>query len=128
MKDFSEWNIQKGVIHHDDEHKWCNERDIWWCKLGINIGYEQDGKGEDSLRPVLVIKKFNKFVCLVVPLSTKKKKGIYYVEFSNRHLHPVVAIISQLRLVDTKRLFKKEEKIKEVDFLRIKKAITQLFV
>ncbi len=112
MKDFSEWNIQKGIIHHDNEHKWCNERDIWWCKLGINIGYEQDGKGEGSLRPVLIIKKFNKFVCLVVPLSTKKKKGIYYVEFSNRHLHSV----------------KKEEKIKETDFMRIKKAITQLFV
>ena len=127
-KDFKHWNIQKEGIHTQEENKWCNERDIWWCKLGVNIGYEQDGKGDDSLRPVLVVKKFNKFVCLVVPLSTKVKKGKYYVQFNNEHGTAVVAIISQIRLVDTKRLFKKQEKVSEVVYKEIKKAITELFV
>ncbi len=127
MKDFNEWSKQKSAIHENEKNKWCNERDIWWCRLGVNIGYEQDSKGEDSLRPVLVIKKFNEFVCLVVPLSTKDKKGKYYKSFVNVHGLSVVAVISQLRLVDTKRLFKRDSKINEKDFVKIRKAIMELF-
>lgn len=33
------------------------EREIWWCSLGVNIGFEQDGTNDLFERPVLVIKK-----------------------------------------------------------------------
>lgn len=127
MKDFDSWNNLKKTTHESGEHKWCNERDVWWCHLGTNIGFEQDGKGEARLRPVLVVKKFNQFVCLVVPLSTKLKKNRYYIEFNNDKEVPSAAIISQIRLIDTKRLFKRESKLPQEDFARIKKAIMQFF-
>jgi mRNA interferase MazF len=128
QKDFDTWNIQKKDIHENEAYKWCNERDIWWCRLGVNIGYEQDGKGDTHLRPILVVKKFNKFVALAVPLSTVIKSGPYYVALNNKRGVQIVAIVSQLRLVDTKRFFKKVERISSEDFKRIRKAITDLFL
>jgi hypothetical protein len=41
------------------------------------------------------------------------KKGKYCIPFKNEQGVEVIAIISQLRLVDTKRLFKKQEKVGE---------------
>lgn len=128
MKDFDGWYIQKKATHNSEQNKWCNERDIWWCRLGVNIGDEQDGKGERLLRPVLVLRKFNKSVCLIVPLSTQIKSGSYYVKFTDKKGTEAVAIISQLRLIDTKRLFKRADKIEKKYFEMIKKAIIQLFV
>ena len=47
-KDFDKWNESKKVIHHNNEDKFYHEREVWWCSLGINIGFEQDGKDEDD--------------------------------------------------------------------------------
>ncbi|MBU2219125.1 hypothetical protein KKG15_01365 [Patescibacteria group bacterium] len=40
-KDFDAWNIQKKKIHSRDEKILFHEREIWWCSLGVNIGFEQ---------------------------------------------------------------------------------------
>ena len=55
-----------------------HEREVWWCSLGANIGFEQDGGGEDFERPVVILKKFNLDACLIVPLTARPKKGIGY--------------------------------------------------
>jgi len=54
-----------------------NEREIWWCYLGLNIGDEQNG-GKNFSRPVVILKKFNKNLTIVVPLTKNNKKGKYY--------------------------------------------------
>lgn len=48
--------------------------------MGVNIGYEEDGKNEKFERPVLILKKFNQYLILVVPLSSKIKNNKYYFE------------------------------------------------
>ena len=54
---FDEWNEEKKQIHtKEKENFYVNEREIWYVKLGINIGSESNGK-KDFRRPVLVIKK-----------------------------------------------------------------------
>lgn len=126
MKDFDTWNKQKKTTHEQNENKWCRERDIWWCVLGTNIGYEQDGKGDCNLRPVIVLKHFGKFTALVVPLTTHGKDNKYYVFLGTLLGKKSWAITTQIRLIDTKRLFKKESKIDINNFLTIKKAITEL--
>jgi len=91
----------------------------------VNIGFEQDGKGEEFRRPVLILKKFNKYVVLVVPLTTKiKKDNKYYVECSvvSDNISRM-AIISQVRLVDTKRFIDKLGVIDEDSNIKIKNAI-----
>jgi mRNA interferase MazF len=47
------------------------ERDIWWVSIGVNVGFEEDGKHEKFLRPVLILKKFNKELFLGIPNSDK---------------------------------------------------------
>ena len=44
-----------------------------------NIGNEQDGKGPEHSRPVLIVKRFNKHLLWAVPLTSKHKEGKFYV-------------------------------------------------
>ena len=62
MKNFDEWNVNKKEIDSREIRVNFSERDVWFIEMGINVGFEQDGKGEDYLRPVLILKKFNKTI------------------------------------------------------------------
>ena len=128
-KNFKEWNSMKEGIHNrrDESPVYFHEREIWWCRLGINIGFEQDGKGDESSRPVLILKKINKHIFLAVPLSTKIKQNPYYVIYLDSRMQERSAIISQIRLVSAKRLMRKMEQISDMAFNGIKKAIKDMF-
>lgn len=100
---------------------------MWWCSLGVNIGFEQDGTGKDFQRPVVIIKKFNLDACLAVPLTTTLKKGKYYFKVGEVGGREATAVLSQVRFIDRKRLankvgvlgediFDKLESIVEVNF------------
>lgn len=104
-------------------------RDIFYIKMGQNIGFEQDGKGEDFVRPIIVLKGFNKEIFLGVPLSSKMKDGKYYYQFEfekNKILTRNTAILSQVRLFSTKRLLNKIGTINEEDFKRLKNKLKDL--
>ena len=53
-KFFDEWNVVKKIIDQAPSVKYFNNREIWFLNLGENIGFEQNGKGDEFLRPVLV--------------------------------------------------------------------------
>jgi mRNA-degrading endonuclease toxin of MazEF toxin-antitoxin module len=97
--------------------------------LGENIGFEQDGTGKDFLRPVIALKKFNNEVLWCIPLITKKKTGKYYHSFVlQKKEEKSIAILSQVRLIDAKRLrYKMGESLPE-DFEEIKRKIRQFLV
>ncbi|MBX4198583.1 type II toxin-antitoxin system PemK/MazF family toxin [Candidatus Parcubacteria bacterium] len=125
-KDFDKWNIQKKGIHDIGENKFYHPRDIWWCTLGVNIGFEQDGSGEDHERPVLILRGFSKQVCLAIPLTTSTKKNPYHVPLGIIGERESFAIISQIRLIDTKRLSNKIDVLDIDRFEAIKKAVKDL--
>lgn len=78
-KDYQKWHREKTNIEHSDKPRvFFHEREVWWCSIGSNVGFEQDGRGETYARPVLVFKKFNKEVFWSLPLSTKIKNGKFY--------------------------------------------------
>lgn len=126
FKDFDTWNAQKKEIHESGENKFYGPREVWWCSLGTNIGFEQDGTGEAGERPVLVLKGFSKDVCLVIPLTTSTKKNLYHVPMGEIDGRKASAIISQIRLVDTKRFINKVTMIEESLFEEIRKAVKNL--
>ena len=128
MKNFSNWNRQKQKIHEDEQRLYFYKQEIWFCKMGVNIGFEQDGKGEDFRRPVVVIKKFNKEVFLGVPLTAQIKKGKYYFPMLKFNKKDNFAILSQLRLIDSKRLIRRLHKMDAHEFLKLKKAIVNLII
>ena len=125
-KDFDEWNNKKTEIDHANNRAFYHEREVWWCSTGLNVGFEQDGKGENFSRPVLIVKGFNKNVFLSVPLTIKAKEGKYYYSIDLEDGIPRKIILSQIRLLDSKRLQEKIVTIHADQFSEIKKAIIQL--
>ena len=124
-KDFDSWNEKKKYIHDKESIKPYQERDIWWCSLGVNVGFEEDGTGHNAERPVLVMKGFSDQVCLTVPLSTALKKNPYYIGIGSVQGREASAIISQLRLIDTKRLVNKVGYLNRKKFNIIRQAIKE---
>ena len=60
MAEFSEynaWNQKKQSINKASSSReiYFRERKIWWCSIGLNIGFEENGKGKLFNRPVLVL-------------------------------------------------------------------------
>lgn len=123
-KEFAIWNEKKKKIHLDERSIYFRKREIWWCSLGVNIGYEQDGKNENFERPVLVLRKINRHLALVIPLSSKRKNHPYYFEYlQNGKIFS--AIIFQIRVVSTKRFLRRLGLVKEEDFDSIIDAVNK---
>jgi len=127
QKDFQKWHGEKSVIHHDKKRPFFHLREVWFCSLGANVGFEQDGGGKRYLRPVLILRKFNNEVLWVLPFTKHKKKGKYYISIkvSNSELLSTV-ILSQIRLIDAKRLQYKIGDVSEKDFFETKKRLQAL--
>jgi len=101
-KDFDNWNILKKQ-QEGYKNQIFEENQIWWTNLGVNAGSEACGKNDNFNRPVLVVRKFNKSIFLGVPLSTKIKEGRFYHNFTLKGKESS-ALLSQIRLLDSKRL------------------------
>jgi hypothetical protein len=102
-------------------------RQIWFCNLGKNIGYEQNVKGKDFLRPVIILKKFNNEIFWAIPLTKSKKKDMaYYFTFVFKN-NKNTAILSQLRMIDAKRLSYIAGKMSLDDFIKLTKKLKALF-
>ena len=112
-KDFDHWNQEKKSTNDRDTlDLYFYEGEVWWMSLGINIGFEEDGKSQQFTRPVLVLKKFSQNVFIGVPLSTSGKTGKYYFNFAFAESQST-ALLSQIRLFDSKRMVKKMGQIEK---------------
>jgi len=125
MKKFDEWNEVKKSISQEKNVVYFIERDIFWASIGVNIGFEQDGKGDIFSRPVLILKKYSKNIFLGIPLSTKIKEGSFFFSFK---LNGKVsnALLVQSRSYDSKRLENKIGMISKNDFELLKKRFREL--
>src|SRR5882762_10483545 len=56
-----------------------HEGDIWWVHLGVNVGYEIDGKSSDFSRPVIILRKYNQYSFLALPLTTNARPNKWRV-------------------------------------------------
>lgn len=126
-KEFDQWNeLKKQTEAQGDYLPLYHERQVRWCHLGVNVGFEQDGTGEGYSRPVLILKGFSRRVCLVVPLTTSHKKSPYHVPVGMVDGREAFAIISQIRLVDTKRLYLLVGTLDKKLFECVRKAIKDM--
>jgi mRNA interferase MazF len=126
-KDFKAWNIKKSQIDESSyKDIYFYERDVWWIALGHNVGFEQDGKSEIFTRPVLIIRKFNKYLFWGVPLTSVNKTGKYYAQAQYRGDVKSVAILSQLRAFDAKRLVDKDGVLDKESFKNIQHKLLDI--
>ena len=107
QKDFDGWNSKKKQTDAGAERPAYHTREIWWCALGTNIGSEQDGTGHNFDRPVVIVRGFNREVCFVVALMGRKRTSPFHFPVGVIEDREASAILSQVRLLDTKRLVRK---------------------
>jgi mRNA interferase MazF len=95
------------------------EGEIWWASIGMNIGVEIFGKGHEFARPVIVFRKFNKDSFLGIPLTTKEKEGEWYLPVFHNKIKRI-AILSQVRTLDSRRLLRKVGSFNDIELQAIR--------
>lgn len=125
IKDFDSWNDQKKIIDGTENKKTFHEREVFSINVGENVGFEQNGKGEEFLRPVIIYKKFSSNVFLGIPLTKTDKEGKFYKSFEFQGKRST-AILSQVRLFDSKRLKYKIGKMSVGDYNMVKEKLIEL--
>jgi len=126
MEVFDRWNKEKQQLHKQGQSPYFSVGDIWWSQLGQNIVSESMGKGDDFLRPVLILQKFYGRSALVLPLTKQNKQGNYYFRFQNKHGGFHTAMLPQVRYIDGNRLKRKLSAISKSDLFKIQQMFFQL--
>lgn len=129
MDEFDLWNERKkqidGRIPAANFH--FQEREVWWCSIGKNIGSEQNGKNEGFERPVIIFRIFSKETMWVIPLTSRAQ-----IIESRKELRVEInktfqtADISQMRLISSRRLSRYIDIVSYGDFQKIRKCLSEL--
>ncbi|OCR88893.1 toxin-antitoxin system protein [Campylobacter fetus subsp. testudinum] len=125
---FDEWNDIKKKIDKQNI-KNVSIGHIYWVQIGQNIGGEVYGKGNNFIRPVLVVSKIqiknylNLFVGVPISSKLKKKTGFMYYKFEDSKGIKQTALLAQIRVFDTKRVISYNSKINNEKLKDIKDRI-----
>jgi mRNA interferase MazF len=124
-KDHDGWDKYSRKLEDSNSAPFFKEREVWWAAVGINIGHEEDGKGKEYSRPVLVLKKFDKHTFTGIPLSTTKRVSDYHYRFFFEGKENV-ALLGQIKTFDSRRLINRYGILDETIFQCIRKAAKDL--
>ncbi len=124
-KDFDRWNEIKKKTEVEQPRLYT-VREIWWCRFGVNVGTEQDGRGKSFLRPAVILRGFGPDACMVVPLTTSTRKHSLRVQIGSVDGREARANLSQIRVVDTRRLVEKIGFLEKGIFTTMRKAARDL--
>lgn len=125
---FDEWNSVKKETDTLTSPIF-KEREVYYIRMGHNIGYEQNGKGDEFVRPVVILKRLSREMFIGIPLSSQIKSGSFYhtVIFSKNGVETINnAIIAQIRLFSARRLLNKIGMIHKDEFSNLKKSVADL--
>ena len=129
---FDSWNDEKKAIRNQNPSHayYVNEREIWFVKMGKNIGFEENGK-DQFLRPVLVLKKVGNLFFTVALTSKGKFLPFYHrlqhAELRNPKYHDSsFVILSQVKVMDKKRFFENAGIVPDQEFGLIKQKLRTL--
>jgi mRNA interferase MazF len=127
FKNFTNWFTLKPKLDGNN-HKppLVNIGDIWWCHMGENIGTEISGKSGSFTRPCIILIKFSQYTFFVIPCSSKNKEGSWYVSFWHNS-KAMIAVLSQARSVDYRRLQNKMGRLDDADMNNIKTKMKKLY-
>jgi len=125
---YNKWNTLKNEINFRNINFFPKEREVWVCTLGKNVGYEQNGSGDEFIRPCMVLKKFNNKMFWVIPLSSKQKEYDFYFNFMDREYKKVSLIISQLRLISVNRFNRRMYELDLEIYNKVKNKVKNLLI
>lgn len=127
IKDFDKWNELKKKINSPQVlPKRYHERDIWWCSLGANVGHEHDGIGITYQRPMLILKGLGADTCLAIPITSSSNRHRFRIPIGVIYSKNASAVISQIRVIDTKRLVEKMCRLDTILFNQVRKSLKEI--
>jgi mRNA interferase MazF len=101
------------------------EGEIWWCRIGMNVGHETYGKGASFARPVLIYKKLSSDFFVGVPLTSKKKEGNWFFPLDHNKKEGC-ATLHQIRSFDGRRLVERIGVLSDIQLQLVKNALHDL--
>lgn len=125
-ENFDKWNQIKKNVQEDEKNRLFKQRDIFFINMGQNIGFEQNGKGENFVRPIVILKKITNQMFIGIPLSSQIKDGDWFFKFEFNIKDKIslnIAILPQIRMFSSKRLLNKIGVMKIEDFEKMKDKI-----
>jgi mRNA interferase MazF len=125
-ENFDKWNQIKKNVQEDEKNRLFKQRDIFFITMGQNIGFEQNGKGENFVRPIVILKKITNQMFIGIPLSSQIKDGDWFFKFEFNIKDKIslnIAILPQIRMFSSKRLLNKIGVMKIEDFEKMKDKI-----
>ncbi len=132
MKRYDEWNEVKKSITEKQTKFRIKPREIYWIRIGQNVGDEEYGKGKNFARPVIVVKKLTKDLFIGIPTSTTIKDNDYFHSFAYNNRQKgeleVSAMILQFKTFSMKRMMGKMGVVNKNDFEKILEKSRKLFV
>lgn len=126
MKQYDKWNEVKKDTQDDMQIRLFKQREIFFIKMGENIGNEQNGKGKNFVRPIVVLKKITNEMFIGIPLSTQMKSGSWFYLFEFKTKDKVsknIAIIPQIKMFSSQRLLNKIGVMSNGDFKELKQKV-----
>ena len=128
---YDAWNSDKKKTEKTQRKLGIKARDIFWLKVGKNIEHEVYGKGEEFLRPVIIIRQLTSDLFVGVPTtSTKKENNDYFhtITYKNRKNTTVssVAMLLQFKTYSKKRLLSKIGTVQKSEFDVIVKKLKRV--
>jgi mRNA-degrading endonuclease toxin of MazEF toxin-antitoxin module len=121
VKDFEGWSTKKQVLDAKTKIPFFNKWQIWWCSMGVNVGFEIFGKDKLYTRPVVILKKYSRSTFFGLPMTSKRKErdAFYAIDFRNKESS---VILDQGRIMDARRLADKMGELPESSFQAVRKA------
>jgi mRNA interferase MazF len=121
MQEYDKWNEVKKETVKSVMRLTIKPRDIYWAKIGQNIGHEEYGKGDNFLRPIIVVRQPTSDLFLGVPTtSTKKEDNDYFhrINYKNKLEENTnsSAMLLQLKAFSKKRLLNKIGTVNKDEF------------
>jgi len=126
FKDFNKWNEKKKNIHQKNFVPFFHTREVWWCCLGLNVGFEQDGSGQEYYRPVLILKGMSRYTFVAIPLTSSLDQHKLRFPIGRVEGKEARGLLSQIRVLDAKRLVRKVGYLDQAIFDGIKKAVKDM--
>ena len=130
MQEFDKWNEVKKETHKCKMVVNLKPREMYWVKIGKNIGDEEYGKNDEFVRPVIVIRRLTSDLFFGIPTTTNNKDGEYFQTFVHRgskdKLMFSTAMILQTRVFSIKRLKSRICKISEDEFKKIMNKLGEM--
>ena len=124
-KDFGRWNeVQKRVESNEKKFPF-REGEIWWLSIGINIGREICGKGPNSRRPVLVLRKLSGDSFIGLPITSKQKSGSWFANIYVKGESRCV-VLNQIRMFSSKRFSSPVAELSEGELKKVKEKLQAL--